>query len=37
MTFLENYMEEYFETMLKKLKNINYDQNKIIKRKNLNF
>jgi nucleoside-diphosphate-sugar epimerase len=37
MTFLENYMEEYFETMLQKLKNINYDQNKIIKRKNLTF
>ena len=37
MTFLESYMEEYFETMLQKLKNINYDQNKIIKRKNLTF
>jgi uncharacterized protein YbjT (DUF2867 family) len=37
MTFLESYMEEYFETMLKKLKNINYDQNKSIKRKNLTF
>lgn len=37
MTSLENYMEEYFESMLKKLKNINYDQNKIIKRKDLTF
>ena len=30
-------IQEYFENMLKKLKNINYDNNKTIKRKDLSF
>jgi uncharacterized protein YbjT (DUF2867 family) len=37
MTPLETYFEEYFENMLKKLKDLNYDQNKAIKRKDLRF
>jgi uncharacterized protein YbjT (DUF2867 family) len=37
MIFLENYIQEYFENILQKLKDINYDKNKIIKRKNLTF
>ncbi len=34
---LENYFQEYFENMLKKLKTLNYDKNQNIKRKELIF
>lgn len=34
---LETYLEDYFENMLKKLRDLNYDQNQIIKRKDLTF
>jgi uncharacterized protein YbjT (DUF2867 family) len=34
---LENYLEDYFENMLKKLRDLNYDQNQITKRKDLTF
>lgn len=34
---LENYLEDYFENMLKKLRDLNYDQNQIMKRKDLTF
>lgn len=37
MTLLDYYLEEYFENMLKKLKDLNYDENQISKRKNLLF
>jgi|AntAceMinimDraft_11_1070367.scaffolds.fasta_scaffold03088_9 uncharacterized protein YbjT (DUF2867 family) len=34
---LESYLEDYFENMLKKLRDLNYDQNQITKRKDLTF
>jgi|TARA_B110000090_G_scaffold192013_1_gene225083 uncharacterized protein YbjT (DUF2867 family) len=34
---LEIYLEDYFENMLKKLRDLNYDQNQIMKRKDLTF
>jgi hypothetical protein len=34
---LENYFQEYFENMLKKLKTLNYDKNQNSKRKELIF
>jgi len=34
---LENYLQEYFESMLKKLKTLNYDKNQNVKRKELKF
>ena len=34
---LESYLEDYFENMLTKLRDLNYDQNKMIKRKDLTF
>lgn len=37
MTILDSYLEEYFESMLKKLKDLNYDETQILKRKNLIF
>lgn len=37
LVFLENYLQEYFETMLKKLKDLNYDRAKATKRKDLQF
>jgi uncharacterized protein YbjT (DUF2867 family) len=37
MTFLDLYLAEYFENMLKKLKDLNYNQNQQSKRKNLIF
>ena len=37
LLFLDSYLEEYFENMLRKLKDLNYDQNQISKRKKLIF
>lgn len=37
MTFLDLYLAEYFENMLKKLKDLNYNQSQQSKRKNLIF
>lgn len=37
ITFLDNYLEEYFKSMLEKLRTLNYDQSQISKRKNLIF
>ena len=34
---LDDYLEEYFSNMLKKLKDLNYDQNQASKRKKLLF
>jgi uncharacterized protein YbjT (DUF2867 family) len=34
---LENYLQDYFENMLKKLRDLNYDQNQASKRKDLTF
>ena len=34
---LESYLEDYFENMLTKLRDLNYDQNKMIKHKDLTF
>ena len=34
---LEAYLQEYFESMLKKLKTLNYDKNQNVKRKELIF
>ena len=34
---LENYLQKYFEKMLKKLRDLNYDQNQAAKRKDLTF
>jgi len=34
---LDEYFEEYFEGMLKKLKDLDYDQAQVSKRKNLIF
>jgi len=37
MISLENYLQDYFENMLKKLRDLNYDQNQSLKRKDLTF
>ena len=37
MISLENYLQDYFENMLKKLRDLNYDQNQSLKRKYLTF
>lgn len=37
MLSLDDYLEEYFANMLKKLKDLNYDQNQAAKRKKLIF
>ena len=34
---LEDYLKEYFATMLKKLRDLNYDQSQVARRKDLTF
>lgn len=37
ITLLEDYFQEYFENILKRLRDLNFDQNQITKRKDLTF
>ena len=37
LTSVEDYLKEYFSTMLKKLRDLNYDQTQAARRKDLTF